>query len=502
MIEDAPATIGRYEVLAVLGQGGMARVYLAALRDAGTSSRLVVVKQIRPELASRQELRRMFADEARIAARLDHPNVVATQEIIEEGGQVSLVMEYLEGRTLAELLSRVGRPQFPFEESLWILIQVLAGLHYGHELRDPDGSPLGVIHQDVSPSNVFVTYDGEVKLLDFGIAKAVGALAATHKGSNKGKLGYAAPERFLARDVDARADVFAVGVMLWEAIAGRRRSNGETASSTREARLAGLESKIRDVRPDVEPELEAIVERATAVDPHARYASAAELQEALEAHLATRERPAGQREVAALLWVHFRSERLQTRTQIEERLAGIAPAPAPEPPPRRTTGSSLIMPTLTLRLQRPPRAMIAAAIIAAAGIVGVVVGLIRGPSRTEEDPALVGGTAVHSVVLERMPSDRPRSTVMIEVPPIPASAMHSDPQPVPLPLAAPERLRPRARPGATRARLADRNAAPREEREAVTPERIRPVEPGMDLTHTPERPPSHRQLDEKDPYSP
>src|SRR3954465_408509 len=230
MTEAQPRTIGRYEVLALLGQGGMARVFLATARAPGVAARLVVIKQIRPELASHQEFRSMFFDEVRIAARLNHPNIVHTYEIIEEDGQYSMVMEYLEGHSLSEALSRVGRGQFPFEESLWILSQVLAGLHYGHELRDHDGSTLGVIHQDVSPSNVFITYEGEVKLLDFGVAKAQGALASSsgnHKGS-RGKLGYAAPEQFMGGKIaiDARADVYAVGVMLWEALAGRRRSNG------------------------------------------------------------------------------------------------------------------------------------------------------------------------------------------------------------------------------------------------------------------------------------
>jgi serine/threonine-protein kinase len=496
MNEDPPRAIGRYEVLALLGQGGMARVYLAALRDAGRASRLVVIKQIRPELSSRQELRRLFSAEARLAARLDHPNVVTTEEVLEEDGQVSLVMEYLEGRTLAEVLSRVGRPHFPFEENLWILTRVLAGLHYGHTLRDDDGSPQGVVHQDVSPSNVFVTYDGEVKLLDFGIARAVGALAASQKGSNKGKLGYAAPERLLAKEVDARADVFAVGVMLWEAIAGRRRSSGDTpTSTTREARLAGLETKIRDVRPDVPPDLEEIVERATAVDPKLRYGSAAELQEVLEAYLATLPRQVGQREVGALLWVHFRAERLQMRTQIEERLAGIAPQPRPaEPPP---PGPNTTLQMRTMRLQ-PPRAMIAAATIAAAGIAGVMVGLIRGPSRTEGAPPSGGPPPVHSVVMERAPAPivvvHPTVTA---VPPPAAAAIQADPHPVPLPVVAP---RPRPRAAAPRPRLVDRPAPVEPPRAPSLPER-RAVEPGMDLS-VPQRSVSHRQLDEKDPYSP
>jgi serine/threonine protein kinase len=498
MIEGDPPTIGRYEILATLGQGGMARVYLGALRDTA-AARLVVIKQIRPELAAQPELRRMFFDEARIAGRLHHPNVVATHELIHEAGQVSLVMEYLEGRTLAEVLNRIGRPQFPLEESLWILCEVLAGLHHGHELRDHDGSPVGVVHQDVSPSNVFVSYDGEVKLLDFGIAKAAGTLAATRKGSGKGKLGYAAPERLLFKEVDARADVFSVGMMLWEATAGRRRSTGDAQLSTREARLAGRETRIRDVLPDVAPDLAEIIERATEVDPKARFRTAAELRERLKRYLTTRPRQVGQREVAALLWVHFRADRVQMRTRIEELLAGIVPAPDPAEAPSRSPLASMFSssPGLPILRLQPSRTMIAAAVIAAAGIAGMVVGLVRGPSRTEVAPPVIAGAPVHSVVLDHPAFVRPRSTG-IAVPAPPPPPIHALPRPVPLPLAEKP---PRARHASlARPRIAERMIS-QGKPEPVKPERRQPLEPGMDLG-PPERALPHRQLDEKDPYSP
>src|SRR4051794_6498171 len=238
--------IGRYEFVTLLGEGGMARVYLAVSRGPVGFNKLVVVKQVRPELAWDRDFLNMFFDEARIAARLNHPNVISTHEVVEENGQYLLAMEYLEGHTLGEILQRLGLAQMPLEQHLWILTQVLAGLQYGHELRDYDGSPLGIVHRDVSPPNVFVTYNGEVKLLDFGIAKAAGAVTSTHKGTVKGKLGYGAPEQFLSKPVDARTDVYAVGVMLWEALAGKRRKNAETAATTWEARIAGLEPKIRE----------------------------------------------------------------------------------------------------------------------------------------------------------------------------------------------------------------------------------------------------------------
>jgi tRNA A-37 threonylcarbamoyl transferase component Bud32 len=489
----SPTIIGRYEVLALLGQGGMANVYLATPRDVAGGPALVVIKQIRPELAADPELRSLFFDEARIAARLRHPNVVTTYEIVEQDGQYSMVMEYLEGQTLAEMLNRVGRAQFPLEENLWILTQVLAGLHHGHELRAADGTLAGVVHQDVSPSNVFVTYDGVVKLLDFGIARPAGPAP---KGSVKGKLGYAAPEQFLSRSVDARADVYAAGVMLWEMIAGRRRGNGETPTSTRETRLAGLETRIRDVRPDVPEALAELVDGATAVDPRARFSTAAELQHGLERFLASRPRRVGAREVGALLWVHFRDDRLQRRAQIAERLSGTGPSVNLTGGRVPSAAHAAMVPTVRLE---PRRAMLAAAVIAGAGMAGVVTALVRGPSRNENPPAIAGPPPVHSIVLERTEPPRPRPGTLT-LPP-----MHAEPHPVPLPLdqASP---RPRPRPAAPRPRLAERAApVPHDDRpRELTPppfERRRSVEPGMDLAR-PQPAAIHRQLDEKDPYSP
>jgi len=332
-VNQAGATrIGRYEILTLLGEGGMARVYLALSRGPVGFNKLVVVKQVRPELAWDRDFITMFFDEARVAARLNHPNVVSTYEVVEEQGQYLLAMEFLEGQTMGEILNRLGRAQMPLDQHLWILCQVLAGLHYGHELADYDGSPLGIVHRDVSPSNVFVTYNGEVKLLDFGIAKSAGAATSTQKGTVKGKIGYGAPEQFLARPVDARADVYAVGVMLWEALAGKRRKQADTPAAAYEARVSGSEPKIREVKPDVPVRLADICDRATATEPAARFASALQFQRALERYLESRPRQIGQRDLATLVNYHFKNERLQMRQRIESHLSGVLSAPSREVP--------------------------------------------------------------------------------------------------------------------------------------------------------------------------
>jgi serine/threonine-protein kinase len=216
----APATSfgGKYRPIATLGQGGMARVLLTVAQSGPGVHKLLVVKELKPDLVKDAEFVTMFVDEARLAARLNHPNVLTTYEIGESGGAPFLVMEYLEGQPLHAVLPRVGRTAMPLTAHLAILQKALAGLHYAHELRDFDGSPMNVVHRDVSPQNVFVCYDGQVKLLDFGIAKASGSVARTETGVFKGKLGYIAPEQITSPTVDRRADVFSVGVMLWEAL--------------------------------------------------------------------------------------------------------------------------------------------------------------------------------------------------------------------------------------------------------------------------------------------
>jgi eukaryotic-like serine/threonine-protein kinase len=216
MSTDAPQdATGRYQLITKLGHGGMARVLLMVARGRSGVSKLLVVKELLAEIKEDPEFLAMFLDEARLAARLNHPNVVQTYEVSEDGPTPVIVMEYLEGQSLAAVLNRIGRAQMPLQLHLHILLQALTGLHYAHELRDFDGTPLGVVHRDVSPQNIFVTYEGQVKLVDFGIAKASSSSGRTRTGVFKGKVAYASPEQTASSTVDRRSDVFAVGVMRW-----------------------------------------------------------------------------------------------------------------------------------------------------------------------------------------------------------------------------------------------------------------------------------------------
>jgi serine/threonine protein kinase len=240
---------------------------------------------------------------------------------LEEDGTYSLAMEYLDGQSLSAVFKRLGRKAVPLEEHLFLLSQVLSGLQYVHSLTDYAGNTLQLVHRDVCPANVFVTYDGDVKLLDFGIAKAMGAAAITKPGTFKGRLGYCAPEQIMGGPLDGRADIFAVGVMLWEALAGRRLSSGGSTDAVIEARLSGLDVQKGDLRPELTPELADICDRALALEPDARYASAADFLRDIEAYLDKRSRQVGRAQLAALLQAHFAKDRKAVREQVEAQLS-------------------------------------------------------------------------------------------------------------------------------------------------------------------------------------
>jgi serine/threonine protein kinase len=312
-------TIAGYRLVAGIGKGGMARVYLALARKSGGFTKLLVLKVLRPELDEEGDFLAMFLQEAKIAARLNHPNVVQTYEVTEDAGRHLIAMEYLEGQAFSTMLTRVGRGKMPLPVYLRVLCDVLDGLHYAHDLVDYDGKPLRIVHRDISPQNVFVTYTGQAKLLDFGIAKVAGA-TRTQQGVLKGKVGYMAPEQAMGKPIDRRADIYAMGVLLWEGLSGRRfveRQEDEVAVLTR--RITGSDPMIRVVAPEAQAELADICDRAMAPDPDKRYATAAEMRDALEAYLKKTE-PADARRVAALLEEHFSEDRTRIRRLIEDQV--------------------------------------------------------------------------------------------------------------------------------------------------------------------------------------
>ncbi len=223
-VQALPTYIGRYEILGLLGTGGMAEVFLGRLRGPSGFERPVVIKRILPHLARERQFVDMFLDEARIVAGLRHQNVVTVHELGQDQDELFLVMEYLEGESLAGLARRLSRKKklLSFGLCAHVMAQVCAGLHAAHEMTDVRGRSMGLVHRDVSPGNIFVTYAGEVKILDFGIAVASDRVAKTEAGQVKGKYAYMSPEQCHGKDLDRRSDIFSLGTVLYELSTCRR----------------------------------------------------------------------------------------------------------------------------------------------------------------------------------------------------------------------------------------------------------------------------------------
>ncbi|HEY0464429.1 MAG TPA: serine/threonine-protein kinase, partial [Polyangiaceae bacterium] len=280
-------SLERYKLLARLGQGGMAEVYLAAWEVAPFVHRPVVIKRLHPHFNEDPRLVEMFLDEARLLTQLDHPHIVKTLEAGIIDGRCCIAMEYLEGQPLQRVLRRANErggllPQI----AVSIAISVLDGLHYSHEIKDARGLPLEIVHRDVSPQNVFVSNEGQVKVLDFGIAKANSQEGHTATGIVKGKVGYIAPEQARAEHVDRRADVWSAGVVLWESLTGARLFKAETDAATLGLTLQGQIPRAGSRRLDVPEELESVLMRALQRDPSLRYQTAGAMRKDLENWLA------------------------------------------------------------------------------------------------------------------------------------------------------------------------------------------------------------------------
>jgi eukaryotic-like serine/threonine-protein kinase len=319
--------LGKHRLLAELGHGGMAEVFLAVICGPAGFNKLVVIKQIRPQLAEDPEFLGMFLDEARLAARLNHRNVVQTNEVGQQNGRYFIAMEYLEGQPLNRVLHRFQKVGgLPLGHHLRVVSEVLAGLHHAHEVTDYDGTPLGVVHRDITPHNIFITYDGQVKVVDFGIAKALNSSSETRTGVLKGKVAYMSPEHARGEIVDRRSDIFSVGIVLWEAATGKRLWKGIPDITILQRLLKGEIPTPRSVSPEVPEALEAIILKCLAADRDERYATALDLQAALDAYLDTQEERGDARDLGTLLTKQFDADRIKIRGIIEEQLRGKSPA--------------------------------------------------------------------------------------------------------------------------------------------------------------------------------
>lgn len=313
--------LGRYRLVAELARGGMGNVYLAIAQGPGGFNKLLVVKELKPEFAEDETYVAMFLEEARLAARLTHPNIVQTNEVGSDGPRHYMIMEYLDGRSLYRVVRHLGREGgLPVGAHLRVISEALLGLHYAHELCGFDGESLNIVHRDVSPLNVVVTFDGQSKVLDFGIAKAADSSLETQAGVLKGRVAYMAPEQACGDKVDRRADVFAAGVMIWEAAAARRMWPQMSDVEILSQMLREGPPRLRSVCPDAPPDLDAICARALALEPDGRYANAAALFEDLETHLAKRDDALSMRQIGALVSRSFAAERKRMNAVIDESL--------------------------------------------------------------------------------------------------------------------------------------------------------------------------------------
>jgi serine/threonine protein kinase len=279
----------KYRLIARLGSGGMAEVFLAVTGNPRGFNKLQVLKVLRSDLPEREraDFVRMFQDEGRLAARLNHPNIVQSHEVGSEEGHEFIAMEYLEGQPLSNVQERAWRdeqPGFALDMQLHVLCLVLEGLEYAHHLKDYGGRQLNIVHRDVSPQNVFITYSGHVKLVDFGIAKTLES-SKTRAGVVKGKVPYMSPEQVLGGAIDRRADLFSVGVMLWEGIARQPMHGTASVYEILRRLVQGELPPIRVAAPDVPEPLAKILDRALSPKPEQRYPDAGAFREDVVSYL-------------------------------------------------------------------------------------------------------------------------------------------------------------------------------------------------------------------------
>lgn len=319
---DGPTTrIGRYEILGQVALGGMAEILLGRLLGPSGFERVVVIKRVLPHLSQHAAFTSMFLDEARIAAAIRHPNVVQVHELGMEDDVLFLVMEYLEGESLHGLMRRLTIVGEHLDPALvgYIGAQACSGLHAAHELPDAEGRPSGLVHRDISPQNIFITYDGAVKVLDFGIAKAADRITQTEAGTLKGKFAYMSPEQCTGQALDRRSDVFSLGIVLYESVTGRRMFSRASQLQTLNAVVSDAFPPPSELAP-LPPALEAVILRALERNRDARFASAAEMRRALGEAAVTYESPAVPEEALAQLMRRLFADRIEEKREMLRRV--------------------------------------------------------------------------------------------------------------------------------------------------------------------------------------
>jgi serine/threonine protein kinase len=452
-----PKRIGKYRILRQIAQGGMAEIYLASASGIEGFEKLCVLKRILPLLATNREFVQMFLDEARIAGSLMHPNIAQVFDIGSEGGSYYFVMEFLRGEDVRHILqSSVGQHDFiPLEHAATIVMGVCSGLHYAHEMRAKDGQRLQLVHRDISPQNVFVTHDGNVKLCDFGIAKSAAQLTETRVGTLKGKIRYMSPEQCRSEPLDRRSDVFALSIVLWELLTLRRLFSGKSDFDIFKAIVEEPVPRPSDFRPDVPTQLEAIVMKGLRREREERFQTAQEMQLALEDWVRHDRIPSSSVRLAAFMSElfgppppaesyfalesgsdsstpaheggHDAPELGQDPAAMTVPLRTLSSSEAPTvghalpPPPAGLEETSLSMSRPAVDLARPaPRLLVLAACALCAAAVALLV--LRGPPRADvpSSPALQAPTPPTGAPAATAHTPEVRTTPLNDALPVPS----------------------------------------------------------------------------------
>lgn len=392
--------VGDYLVHDAFGAGGMATVHWGSLRSPAGFQRLVAVKRLRADLLHDPKVVGMLLDEARLAGRIHHPNVVATHDVVLADHEVFIVMDYVHGESLAKLLRSASLLEQPVPTGVVaaILCDVLRGLHAAHEATDAAGAPLGIVHRDVSPQNVVVGEDGVARLLDFGIAKAIGRSHTTLNGEVRGKLAYLPPEVLRGARPTRRADIYGAAVLLWELLTRQRLFTGSGATLVEHV-LSGDVDPPSAIDPDVTSAFDGIVMRGLAREPDRRFPSAREMALAIEGAVVL----ASPVEVGAWVTLHGGEELPARAARIASLEAVVSPpAPAPLPPflaalPRPQRGPAV-------RSSRRSSSLVVAA--AAAGALTIAMGFwVPRASAPDREPVAAGTTT--SVLDDAPPTELP-----------------------------------------------------------------------------------------------
>ncbi|NUO53279.1 MAG: protein kinase [Polyangiaceae bacterium] len=475
--------IGRYDVVGLLATGGMAEIFLARQTGPSGFERPVVIKRVLPHLARETVFRDMFVDEARLVVNINHPNVVQVHELGDHRGDLFLVMEYLEGESVSMLAKRLREngERLPDRAAVHIVAEACAGLHGAHELSD-EGKQLGLVHRDVSPHNLFALYSGQVKVIDFGIAKAADRTSKTKTGTVKGKFAYMAPEQVRAEDVDRRADVFALGVVLHELVTGKSLFQRDNDLLVMQALCLDPIPSPRVERPDLDVELERIIMKALSRSVEDRYQTANALRRDLMVLLRRMAAPADaelpEEELSVVMKRSF-GDRIAGKAEMLRRVragqaltrviggdtdgAGAAPIVVPETAtgPSGTASPAQVIsvrsPTLEPAKRRPWLLIVGAAVLVAGG-VGLGLNL-RGGSHGETE---VAAGAVSAMPMAPEPASSPAPTSATETPataadsaaeaqpsaPVPSASVEPPTKPIPGARAAPPRPPKTAAPAA------------------------------------------------------